>query len=67
MRRAAAIKYAAEEISPGTTTFCPVSFGSGCIETVVPSLKISAQKERSISSEWFLERKGSVTVVSPSA
>ena len=66
-RRAAAMKYAAEEISPGTFTFCPISRGFGTMEAVVPSVRTSAPKYRSISSEWFRDMTGSVTFVIPSA
>ncbi len=64
--RPKAIKYAAEEISPGTWMACPSSFGSGQIAAVASADRISAPKPDSINSVWFLDSTGSVTFVIPS-
>ena len=63
----AAAKYTAEEISPGTVIRFPYSSGVCRIMAVEPWVRISAPKNFSISSVWFLESWGSVTLVSPSA
>ena len=60
-------KYVADDMSPGTRIFCPKSFEAGFTVAVVPSVLISPPNDLSMSSVWFLDTYGSVTLVSPSA
>ena len=50
VRRPAAIKYAAEDISPGTWMCCAFSLEAGLTVAVVPSLLISTPKDSNINS-----------------
>ena len=54
-------------MSPGTSICWACSDFGGVMVQVVPSVRISAPKERSIRSVWSLDSAGSVTLVSPSA
>ena len=62
----AAIKNAAEEISPTISIFFAVN-REGFIVTSLFSLLMSTPNYLSINSVWFLERLGSITFVCPSA
>ena len=63
----ATIKYAADEISPGTFIFWPISLEEPSIEAVRPLVLIFAPNPESISSVWLREITGSDTDVTPSA
>ena len=68
----AAIKYAAEEMSPGTMIFCPYNSSQGKTEAVAcPSFSLLAEtrapKQFNINSVWLRDNTGSVTEVTSSA
>ena len=69
---AAAMKYAAEDISPGTPILIPCRSSPGCSTAAAApwascSSCISAPKAESILSVWSRDSAGSLTTVSPSA